>query len=249
MGEPGGSGAAAGAAAGGLAGCCAAAPYVKTPKKAPASSRLRGADEHILIMFSRFVEAFDPCLGKPLPAPVDFIGTVLNIFPSARNRKTSLRGPVAQDGTAGIEARWRCRASKRGVVRSVFGEGNVGDVEERLGKGKFEHDLTFVIRHFEDRPQEALRALGPQQFLDHGAGDFPRAIGIPQFFAFGVRDQFVADSRIEEKSRHGQNPLLLRTPEGHLRFSQVFYLEFAAAGRTDLGILMAPYEPIDPPLV
>jgi hypothetical protein len=58
-GEPGGSaGAAAGAAAGGLAGCCAAALKVKIPKQAPASSRLRGADGQILIMFS-------PLLQKP----------------------------------------------------------------------------------------------------------------------------------------------------------------------------------------
>jgi hypothetical protein len=53
-GEPGGSGAAAGAglaADGGLAeggeaaGCCAAAPNVNAPKKAPASTTLRDADE------------------------------------------------------------------------------------------------------------------------------------------------------------------------------------------------------------
>src|SRR5258707_15551180 len=51
-GEPGGSaGAAAGAAAvGGLAGagCCAAAPYVNAPIKAPASNRLRGDDQIIM---------------------------------------------------------------------------------------------------------------------------------------------------------------------------------------------------------
>src|SRR3954453_20454504 len=47
-GEPGGSGAAAAGAApaaGGVAGCWAAAPNVNAPKKAPASNRLRGADE------------------------------------------------------------------------------------------------------------------------------------------------------------------------------------------------------------
>jgi hypothetical protein len=86
-GEPGGSGAAAGAAAGGLAGCCAAAPYVKIPKRAPASSRLRGAVEQILIMFSPVWKPFDPCAGKHMPMPVAFMSTVLNIFPSARNRK------------------------------------------------------------------------------------------------------------------------------------------------------------------
>jgi hypothetical protein len=87
-GEPGGSaGAAAGAAAGGLAGCCAAAPYVKTPKKAPASSRLRGADEQILIVFSPLWKPLNLCTRKNLPVPVAFMRTLLNIFPPARNRK------------------------------------------------------------------------------------------------------------------------------------------------------------------
>src|SRR3954470_8781516 len=50
-GEPGGSGAAAAGAApaAGAAGCWAAAPNVNTPKKAPASNRLRGADEWLII--------------------------------------------------------------------------------------------------------------------------------------------------------------------------------------------------------
>src|SRR6185312_16291751 len=50
-GDPGGSGAAAGAApaAGGVAGCCAAAPSVKALRKAPASNRLRGADEWVVM--------------------------------------------------------------------------------------------------------------------------------------------------------------------------------------------------------
>src|SRR5437773_846956 len=51
-GDPGGSaGAAAGGApaAGGVAACCAAAPSVKTLRKAPASNRLRGADEWLIM--------------------------------------------------------------------------------------------------------------------------------------------------------------------------------------------------------
>src|ERR1700723_1995705 len=58
-GEPGGSAgaaaagaAAAGAAAGGVACCCAAALKVNAPIKAPASNRLRGADEQIIILSS-----------------------------------------------------------------------------------------------------------------------------------------------------------------------------------------------------
>src|SRR3954451_12083002 len=52
-GDPGGSGWAAGAApaAGAAAGCCAAADNVNAPKKAPASSMLRDADQ-ISIMVS-----------------------------------------------------------------------------------------------------------------------------------------------------------------------------------------------------
>src|SRR5882672_6281820 len=65
-GEPGGSGAgaAAGAAAGGgLAGCCAAAPNVNTPIKAPASNKLRGADEPIIMTSSP--------VWKPYPRTVE----------------------------------------------------------------------------------------------------------------------------------------------------------------------------------
>src|ERR1700737_1012959 len=53
-GEPGGSGWAAGAApaAGGLAGCCAEATSVKALKKAPASNRLRGAEQWLVMVFS-----------------------------------------------------------------------------------------------------------------------------------------------------------------------------------------------------
>jgi len=51
-GEPGGSAGAAAAVGGGLAGCCAAAPNVNTLTKAPASKRLRGADEQIIVMSS-----------------------------------------------------------------------------------------------------------------------------------------------------------------------------------------------------
>src|SRR3981081_4792741 len=65
-GEPGGSaGAAAGAAAvGGFAGCCAAAPHVNTPIKAPASNKLRGTDELIIMKSSPCVEALNPCAGN-----------------------------------------------------------------------------------------------------------------------------------------------------------------------------------------
>src|SRR6266403_5965016 len=49
-GEPDGS--AGAAAVGGLAGCCAAAPNVNAPIKTPASNRLRGTDELIIMKSS-----------------------------------------------------------------------------------------------------------------------------------------------------------------------------------------------------
>src|SRR5882724_4167597 len=79
-GEPGGSGAgaAAGAAAGGgLAGCCAAAPNVNTQIKAPASNKLRGADEPIIITSSPVWRPYPR--GRTMPAPVAFLRTVSNI--------------------------------------------------------------------------------------------------------------------------------------------------------------------------
>src|SRR6185369_3745997 len=59
-GDPGGSaGAAAGAApaAGGAAGCWAVAPNVNTLSKAPASKKLRGADEWLIMGRSSLAEA------------------------------------------------------------------------------------------------------------------------------------------------------------------------------------------------
>jgi len=80
-------GAAAGAAAGGgLAGCCAAAPNVNTQIKAPASNKPRGADEPIIMTNLSCAEALS-ARGRTMPAPVAFLGTVSNIFPSVRNRK------------------------------------------------------------------------------------------------------------------------------------------------------------------
>jgi hypothetical protein len=88
-----GAGAAAGvSAAGGLAGCCAAAPTVNIPIKAPASSRLRGADEQIM-MFS-LVEILILAQAGPVPARVTFRAALSNIFPSMRNRKHFSRGPA-----------------------------------------------------------------------------------------------------------------------------------------------------------
>jgi hypothetical protein len=138
---------------------------------------------------------------------------------------------------AGIDARQWCSASNRRDLISVLCDGNVGNIEERLRKRKLKHDFTFIICHLDDRPHKSVDAFGFQQFPDHGAGDFPRAIRIPQLLAFGVGDQFIADSGIEEISRHGSKPVAVAvTGPGAAWFSQVLYLKFAAAGRTNLGI-------------
>src|ERR1700737_4363221 len=89
-GEPGGSaGAAAGAAVGGLAGagCCAAAPYVNTPIKAPASNRLRG-DEQIIMTSS---PVWRPILARAgtMPTPVAFLSGSLQYFPVDAQSETS----------------------------------------------------------------------------------------------------------------------------------------------------------------
>ena len=76
------------------------------------------------------------------------------------------------------------------------GEACPGHVEKPFGKWKFQHDLPFVVGHFEDRIQQtAVGAFDLQQFADHGQRDFPCAIGIPQFFAFGIGDQLVETIR------------------------------------------------------
>src|ERR1700686_2209670 len=69
-GEPGGSGAVAAgaAAAGGLAGCCAAAAQVNALIKAPASNKLRG-DEQIIMIVSPSAKALIRCAGKQDAAP------------------------------------------------------------------------------------------------------------------------------------------------------------------------------------
>src|SRR5439155_2926033 len=55
-------------------------------------------------------------------------------------------------------------------------------------------------------------AFGFQQFPDHRPRNFPCAIGIAQLFAFGIRNQLVADTGVEEIPWHCSNPLRLRAP-------------------------------------
>jgi hypothetical protein len=66
-----------------LAGCCAAAPNVNKQIKAPASNKLRGADEPIIMTSSPVWKPY-PRTVERLPAPTVFLGTLSNIFPSVR---------------------------------------------------------------------------------------------------------------------------------------------------------------------
>src|SRR3954465_2681306 len=105
-GDPGGSAGAA-PAAGGVAGCCAAAPSVKALRKAPASNRLRGAEEWVVMgvlpwrkpaLYARHIRA---------PTPVAFRAAISNIFPSKRNRKHASQRPRPPNGLRDADRRHR----------------------------------------------------------------------------------------------------------------------------------------------
>src|SRR5207244_7245609 len=94
-GDPGGSaGAAAGdapAAGGDAAGCWAVAPSVNALRKTPASNRLRGADEWIIMGVLPWRKPVLYTRHMTVPTPVAFRTAISNIFPSKRNRKHASR--------------------------------------------------------------------------------------------------------------------------------------------------------------
>jgi hypothetical protein len=97
----------------------------------------------------------------------------------------------------------------------MFCDRPAGGIQDRFGKGKFEHDLTFIVCHFENRIQKTtLCVFGLQQFPDHGPRDFPCTIGIPELFAFWIGDQFIAYTGVEKISRHGWKTTFVRGPDG-----------------------------------
>ena len=106
----GGGGAAAGAAAGGVAGCCAAAPNVNTPKTAPASNRLRGADEPIIMTFSL-------CGSLVLVrCPHRWLSCAqLSIFP--RRCAIGIIATAGHGRQRGVNAWWRLRRTRSGSPR------------------------------------------------------------------------------------------------------------------------------------
>jgi hypothetical protein len=86
---------------------------------------------------------------------------------------------------------------------SMSGDGFAGEAEDGFGEGKLQHDLAFIVSHFESRIQKAaLRTFGLQQFMDHCLRNFPCAVGIPQLFAFGIGNQIIADTGVEKVPRH-----------------------------------------------
>src|SRR5258708_24127782 len=98
---------------------------------------------------------------------------------------------------------WKHREGRCAARRSVPRHRLVRQIEDRFRKRKLQHDLAFLVGHLDDRVDEAgMRAFDLENFPDHGAGDFPRAVGVPQDFSVGINYQLVADPCIEKVSGH-----------------------------------------------
>src|SRR3954447_9328504 len=124
-GDPGGSGAAAGAApaAGGAAGCWAVAPSVKAVSKAPASTRLRGADEWLIIGRSPW--------RKPLSLRVAHKGADVRWLSGGQSQYFSVD---AQPETwVAATASTECAAAGTRRRASVLRHRSAGRIEDRLG--------------------------------------------------------------------------------------------------------------------
>jgi hypothetical protein len=167
---------------------------------------------------------------------VVFLGDSLQYFSGAAQSKHLMR---KADDAAGIDA---------GLRSSMFCYRLAGGIEDGFGKGKFEHDLTFIIGHFENRIQKTtLRVFGLQQFPNHGSRNFPCAIRISQLFAFWIGDQFVADTRVEEISRHGWKAIFVEGPRGKpvALTSYLFGTRHANIDTAGASDWMSDPEPVD----
>src|SRR6185312_13918686 len=186
-GDPGGSGAAAAPAAGDAAGCWAAAPSVKAVSKAPASTRLRGADEWHIIGRSPW--------RKPLSLRVAHEGADVRWLSGGQSQYFSVD---AQPETWGRRNRvHRMRGAGTHRRASVLRHRAAGRIEDRLGERKLQHDLAVVVCHLDDRAQQrAVGAIGLEQLADHGARHFPGAVGIDEHFAVGIGNQLIADTGV-----------------------------------------------------
>src|SRR5437763_240096 len=172
-GDPGGSaGAAAGdapAAGGDAAGCCAEAPSVNALRKTPASNRLRGADEWIIMGVLPWRKPVLYTRHMGVPTPVGFPNGNLDIFPSERNRKTASPKPRRSNRRPDTDRLHRV---------SVLRNRGAGGVKDRFSERKLQHDLAVVVGHLDDSTQQrAIGAVGLEQFPDHRACHFPGAIG------------------------------------------------------------------------
>src|ERR1700674_3348243 len=92
-------------------------------------------------------------------------------------------------------------------MRSMSCDRRSRNIEDRFGKRKLQHDLAFVVSHLKNRIQKAgLCAFGLQQLPDHRPRNFPWGVGIAQLFAFGIGNQLIADTGVEEIPRHWSDP-------------------------------------------
>src|SRR3984885_6249302 len=177
--------------------------------KAPASNRLRGIDELILIIFSLL---WKPYIRAGMTPARDggLRGRTFEYFCACAQSETSSSGCGESASRATVRRhfiRLRPVLVDRGL--SMLRDGCVavvlvGAFENGLGKRKLEHDLALVIGHFEDRPHQVLHSLDPQKLMDLRGGNLPGAIRVAQLFAFRIGDHLVTDSRIEKVSRHGR---------------------------------------------
>ena len=92
-----------------------------------------------------------------------------------------------------------------------------------------------------------MRAFNLEYFPDHGACDFPCAIGVPQDFSVGIDDQLLADPCVEKVTGHdfdsvGQGGRNWKPDEFHKFFIR---RSLHTSGRDsakalDIGILLDP---------
>ena len=91
-------------------------------------------------------------------APVAFLGGSLQYFPADAQSETSEEsfrdGPKDQTSDVQLhigesrDSGFALCAPRNDSRLSVLCDGLVGEIEDRFGKRKFQHDLALIIRHF-----------------------------------------------------------------------------------------------------
>ena len=164
-----------------------------------------------------------------MPAPVAFLGGSLRYFSADAQSETCRRAGFVRERSWNSIAGARCRAADCSGAATVSAwwrqrpaRSRIASVNGNSSTISPSSSVTSMIA-FSSAP---LGAFGLQQFPDHGARDFPGAIGIAQLFAFGIGDQLIADPGVEEIARHGSKSTSVRAPEsGAGDLSQVLYRE------------------------